>query len=190
MDRRSQHRTALRFFVAIIFASIHFSCSTTESIPRYSKSSPESATASVSHASLFEGWDDITHQSMNPSIELWLINKRHSSSILLRHFIIDDTTTNALDQEDICTIGHLSLRLKLAERFHERRITRVPEMMTDTINFCAYIYEENGILRRVVVFKNEGAYFELELMQEETDSDFKVLAKEQNEVLRMIMNRK
>jgi hypothetical protein len=189
MNRRSQHgpRTLA---AAIIALSFFISCSAVAPVPRVPEVHSVPFRDDASHPVMPSGWEDITGESAIPSITLWLVNKTHAAALILRTITIDDTTMRLLRTEDICTAGHLSLRLKMEERKNGRRITRTPERLTGPVISCVYVYEEDGLLRRVIVFwKNNGVY-ELELMQEGSDDEFRSLADDQNLVLTVIAERR
>jgi hypothetical protein len=188
MDRRLRHDVSISVIVAITLALFSSSCSSTEPIPRFTRPAEVAPSRSPVERRMFDGWDDITSQSTTPSVTLWLVNKSYSASLLLRQFVIDDSTDRLLRQEDLCTIGQLSMRLKLEERKHERRITRTPERGPDLRETCVYVYEENGLLRRVAVFRSDAGVFEMEAVQEDAETDFRTLATEQDNVLRAIQS--
>ena len=132
------------------------------------------------------GWEDVTGRSAVPSISLWLVNNDGAASMIIRTITIDDSALALLLEEDMCTIGHLSLRLKMEERQNGRRITRAPERMNESVDCCSYVYEENGLLRRVVVYRKGDTIFELELLQEGHEQDFQMLVNDQNILLDMV----
>jgi hypothetical protein len=163
-----------------------FSCSSTEPIPRYQRSpeiSPEIKTVLRTYP---PGWDDVTGRSAVPSVTLWLVNNDRAASMAVRSLTVDDSAQVLLFKEDICTIGHLSLRLRMEERQNGRRITRAPERFNGTVDYCSYMYEDNGLLRRVIVFRKKDKIFELELLQEGHEQDFQTLMSDQNIVLEIV----
>jgi len=54
---------------------------------------------------------------------------------------------------------------KLGKIGDECRILRTPIVIGDTKPLCVYIYSENSLLRRVVVFRSRAAIYEVELLQ-------------------------
>lgn len=190
MDRRLRYHVLVSIIVAITVSLFSSSCSSTEPIPRFNRPAENAPPRSPVEQRIFDGWDDITSQSTIPSVTLWLVSKSYSASLLLRQFIIDDTTDRLLRQEDICTVGQMSMRLKMAERKNERRITRTPERGTEPGETCVYVFEENGLLRRVIVFRSDAGVFEMEAAQEDAETEFRTLATEQNNVLRTILSRR
>ena len=187
MHWRSQHGPRLLTAAAIPVIFFLVSCTSTEPIPRYQRS-PETSPEITTVRSLYPpGWDDVTGRSAVPSISLWLVNTDRAASMTVRSITVDDSTRVLLLKEDICMIGHLSLRLKMEERHNGRRITRAPERMNATIEYCSYLYEENGLLRRVVVFRKGGKIFESELLQEGHEQEFQMLVNDQNTLLEIVI---
>jgi hypothetical protein len=54
---------------------------------------------------------------------------------------------------------------KLGTDGNERRVLRLPAAIGDGKDFCFYIYSENSLLRRVVVFRSKLRIYEVELRQ-------------------------
>lgn len=185
MHRRTQHgpRTLAAAVIALAF---FVSCSSVAPVSRVPPVHSVTLRDDASHPVMPSGWEDITGRNAVPSITLWLVNTTHATSLILRSIAVDDATMRLLRGEDICATGHLSLRLKMEERKNGRRITRAPERLTVPVVSCVYVYEEDGLLRRVIVFwKNDGVY-ELELLQEGSDDEFRSMADDQNLVLKVI----
>lgn len=159
------------------------SCSSTKPLPRYSKQPPKHV---VSQPQLPDGWADVTGKSKLPSIQKWFVKRDYSATIVLKELQADDSTRKILLQEDICTAAGISLQLKVGEFPGERRVTRIPERINGTS--CSYVYEEKGLLRRVVVYRHGKGFFELELMQESQSTDFEALTNEQLGLLKVVLH--
>lgn len=134
-----------------------------------------------------DGWADITDKSKLPAIKKWFVNRDYSATLVLKELQSDDSTRKILTREDLCAVAKISLQLKVGEFASERRVTRIPEKMNG--GSCSYVYEEKGLLRRVIVYKNGKGFFELELMQENQSADFETLTIEQLSVLKMLLNK-
>ncbi|MBI2429399.1 MAG: hypothetical protein HYV29_11510 [Ignavibacteriales bacterium] len=160
---------------------IFFSCASTKPLPKFSKQSPKIPTA---QQQLPDGWADITEKSKLPAIKKWFVNRDYSATIVLKELQSDDSTRKTLALEDICTAARISLQLKVGEFAGERRVTRIPERINGSS--CSYVYEEKGLLRRVIVYKNGKGFFELELMQENQSVDFERLTTDQIGVLKVL----
>jgi hypothetical protein len=185
--------TQKSFFIALFFNKVFvpaasvvsllfmFSCSSTKPVPKYSKQKP---VQQVVHQHLPDGWADITEKAKLPEIKRWLVNRDYSATIVLKELQADDSTKKILMLEDLCTVARISLQLKVGEFAGERRVTRIPERIDDAS--CTYVYEEKGLLRRVIVYKNGTGFFDLELMQENQSADFETLTNEQLSVLKVL----
>ena len=83
-------------------------------------------------------------------------------------------------------MANISLRLKLADDSVQRRITRTPETVSKLSNSCTYVYDENGLLRRVIVFNKQNRMYELELLQENSSKPFEELTADQISMIRIL----
>lgn len=177
----------MRFFVALGMATcglLFISCSSTAPLLKYSK---QSSKQPVVRQQLPEGWADITDKSKLPAIKKWFVNRDYSATIVLKELQTDDSTRKILTQEDICTAARISLQLKVGDFAGERRVTRIPERINGAS--CAYVYEEKGLLRRVIVYKNGKGFFELELLQENQSANFETLSGEQLGVMQTVFKK-
>ncbi len=150
------------------------SCSSSIPEPRYIASSVKKASPPAPTAKQFlpDGWADITSKSKQPQIKYWFVNRNHSATMVLREFQIDSSSNNFLMNEDLNVIANISLFSKLPENNTDFRVTRVPAVIDRKRNLFSYAYSEKGLLRRVVVFKKQQKFFELELMQERSSAEF------------------
>ena len=76
-----------------------------------------------------------------------------------------DSAKTALSGEEMCVLGNISMQNKLGTDGSDRRILRPPSAIGDGKEFCVYIYSENSLLRRVVVFRSKSKIYELEMCQ-------------------------
>lgn len=72
---------------------------------------------------------------------------------------------SSLSGEDVCVLGNISMQNKLGTDGSDRRILRLPSVIGDGSEFCVYVYSENSLLRRVVVFRSRSKIYEVELRQ-------------------------
>lgn len=186
MQSQSRRRVIRLSVAATLSALFLFACSSTRPLPRYSKT-PSSAPA-VRPSIYPNGWTDITDNKIMPSLALMLVNSDSSAVMTVRELQMDDSTRTVLLKENACTTAWISLQLKIAERSDERRVTRTPERINGNGNGCSYVYDEKGLLRRVIVFYNKKRFFELELRQERLAVSFEQLTKDQFEVLKVLRN--
>ncbi len=119
-----------------------------------------------------DGWADITSKSKRPEIQYWLVNRNNSATIVLRELQTDSSSQQSLMYEDLNVIGNISLLTKIPDNNPDYRVTRAPVVIDSKRNFLSFAYSEKGLLRRVIVFKKQQKYFELELMQELTSAEF------------------
>lgn len=153
--------------------------SCTSSIPASKAIAPSikksSSTVIIAKQFVPEGWADITSKSIRPEIKYWLIHHDNSATMVLRQFYIDSTTQKSMVKDDVNIVTNISLLSKLPENNSDYRVTRVPEVIDVRRNFFSYVYSEKGLLRRVIVFKKQQKYFELELIQERSSAEFEIL---------------
>lgn len=169
--------------VAIACSFLFFCCTSTQPVPRYTKKPLPAHPVSQFSIVLPEGWSDITSKSNVPSVLLWFVNRDYSGSMVLREFQTDSLSGSVLLKEDICSMAHISLRLKLADDSVQRRITRMPEMANKFSDVCTYVYDENGLLRRVMMYRKQQRAYELELLQENASVPFDGLTADQIRLL-------
>ncbi len=181
----SQQKGAAVFVVAA--ACLLFSCSTTQTVPRYTKRAVSASPSSQSTIILPEGWEDITSRSNVPSILLWIVNQDYSASMVLKEFHADDSSKNILLKEDACFTANISLRLKLADDSVQRRITRTPEVVSILGDACTYVYEEKGQLGRVIMYAKRNKIYELDLVQENSSKPFDELTADQIALIKELL---
>jgi hypothetical protein len=87
------------------------------------------------------------------------------AAMILRELKPAASAKSALSEEDVCVLGNISMQNKLGTDDNERRILRLPAAIGDGKDFCFYIYSENSLLRRVVVFRSKLRIYEVELRQ-------------------------
>ena len=85
--------------------------------------------------------------------------------MMLRELKPAASAKSPLSEEDVCVLGNISMQNKLGADGNDRRILRLPSAIGDGKEFCVYIYSENSLLRRVVVFRSKSKIYEVELRQ-------------------------
>lgn len=176
----------LIILTGIAFGIFINSCSSSKPLAKNNKQPSKSLT--VQQQSFPDGWADITDKSKIPALKLWLVNRDYSATMALQELQSDDSTRKVLSQDDICTAARISLQLKVGEYITERRVTRTPEKINGSA--CSYVYEEKGLLRRVVVYQNGKGFYELELLQEQSYANFESLTNDQLSVMKMLVMKK
>jgi uncharacterized protein YkuJ len=166
------------FFVAFAITTLGFllsSCISTIPVQQPRTSQPiKKTTPSVTIVQQIvpDGWADITSKSNRPEIKYWLINHDNSATMVLREFQVDTGSQKSMMKEEMNVVTNISLLSKLPDNNSDYRITRVPLVFDTKRNLVSYAYSEKGLLRRVIVFKKQQKYFELELMQERSSAEF------------------
>lgn len=138
------------FIITIFISIIFFSCSTTTTTTRTS--------TNTTSLTIPTGWNILDKKLIPSYFTHFLIKEDYSSALTLQSLY------NVAD-DSLMIIGNVSLRSKLAEE-PSRRATKVPTVWKKgSLVFSTYTYIEQGLLRRVMVFRKENTYYELELLQ-------------------------
>jgi hypothetical protein len=149
---------------AVLCAAVISSCSsphvaTVEHPPAHSPSrQPEKIAAPP-------GWTIVPDGGKSPAAEMYLIKNDGDAAMVLQEIKASAPAQYSLTDENVCVLGNLSMQNKLGVGDNNRRVLRLPSPVGDTNNCCAYVYSENALLRRVVVFRLKSRIFELELRQ-------------------------
>ena len=72
---------------------------------------------------------------------------------------------DVLDADRMCVLAQLSLQSRIASKIQERRILHLPEAVGEKNEQCYYVYADGALLRRVVVYRVLGKYYETEMQQ-------------------------
>ena len=128
------------------------------------------------------GLIDVTSQTAGTSALYILMDSSNSCAMILREYLAERSTTENLQQHDICFLGNISLRTRTADLTPGTRITRMPGTMEEDSTMCMYVYAEYGLLRRVVVFERGGKLYELELQQLHVAASFDALTRLQLQI--------
>ena len=72
---------------------------------------------------------------------------------------------DVLDADRMCVLAQLSLQSRIASKIPERRILHLPEAVGGKNEQCCYVYADGALLRRVVVYRVLGKYYEAEMQQ-------------------------
>lgn len=111
------------------------------------------------------GWTAVQDAGRFSSADLFLVKNDGGASMILTEMKPAASAKTALSGEDMCVLGNISMQNKLGAGGSDRRILRLPSPIGDGKDFCVYIYSENSLLRRVVVFRAKSKIYELELCQ-------------------------
>ncbi len=168
----------LRYFSAFILAvGILFLSSCSSSLPASKRKAPvvkktPPVTITVATQLLPEGWADITARAKQPQILQWIVNRNYSATMVLKALHTDSVTFGELSKEEMNVVAEISLRGKVPQNDADFRVTRVPTVTDTKRKFSSYAYSERGLLRRVVVFRKQNRFMELELLQEQSGTQF------------------
>ncbi len=153
----------LSFFVTFYFL---LSCSSGR-ITKYDTEYPlsnkiaESRTTDL-NVNIPEGWfEAVDNEGYN--IDLWLVRDDYSATINLTSIHLDDETKNKIGSDELRSVLEYSKTFKKAK--HGKHFTQLNDNVFFDINKIpcgSYEYETNeGLIRRVIVFKYNGIFFEL-----------------------------
>jgi len=111
------------------------------------------------------GWSAVSDGGKSSPSELLLAKNDGDAAMTLRELKPAESAKSSLSEEDVCVLGNISMQNKLGADGNDRRILRLPSAIGDGKEFCVYIYSENSLLRRVVVFRSRSKIYEVELRQ-------------------------
>ena len=111
------------------------------------------------------GWSAVSDGGKSSPSELFLTKNDGDAAMILRELKPAASAKSPLSEEDVCVLGNISMQNKLGADNNDRRILRLPSVIGDGKKFCVYIYSENSLLRRVVVFRSKSKIYEVELRQ-------------------------
>ncbi|MDE3057657.1 MAG: hypothetical protein KGJ59_06850 [Bacteroidota bacterium] len=121
---------------------------------------------------------------------LHLVYESGSAAMILKEFHSSAATKAVLAKENICVLGNISLREKLAQPNVVGRIIRTPAPLTNEPEFCVYVFESaGGRLRRVLVFRNDERMYELELRQEQSNGSLALFSDDQLMLAKSVLAR-
>jgi len=111
------------------------------------------------------GWTAVPGAGNSSSAETFLMKNDGDAAIVLTELKPSASAKSLLSEEDICVLGNISMQNKLGAEGNDRRILRLPSAIDNGEEFCVYVYSENSLLRRVVVFRAKSKIYEVELRQ-------------------------
>jgi hypothetical protein len=150
--------------IALILSSLpHLSCSS----PHATVADRPPAHIAYHAEKLFvpAGWSAVPDGERSSFPELILTKNDGGAAMMLRELKPAASAKGPLSEEDVCVLGNISMQNKLGADSNDLRILRLPSVTGDEKEFCVYIYSENSLLRRVVVFRAKSKIYEVELRQ-------------------------
>jgi hypothetical protein len=93
---------------------------------------------------------------------------------------------DVLNADRICVLAQLSLQSRIASKVSDRRILHLPEAAGEKNEQCYYVYADGALLRRVVVYRAFGRYYDAEMQQCERSLLLSQLADSQGVLIRSL----
>lgn len=176
------------FIVVLLCSAFVLSCSssTETRTPPVSLFSNHSA----KRVSIPNGWSVAPNGQKSSHTELRLVRNDNAVSMIVRELKPIASTTSALMEEDVFVLGNISMQSKLGNGKGERRVLRPPSVIGNGKQFCVYIYSEDALLRRVLVFRSRSTIYEVELLQENESLSFSSVVETHTAFARSLMNGK
>ena len=181
-----EHRRFLFFLFVIIVPLLFFSCApsvhTASSSPHETPKGRSESTLTVPN-----GWIVVADSTDDPSIDVLLARNDRAATMVLRELHLLGSAQRALENEDICVAGNISLQMKLVDDTVDTRILRTPAPTEGDPSSCFYTYSRRSLLRRVLVFRKKSKLYELELAQEKEEDQFSQFVPDQSAIARFFM---
>jgi hypothetical protein len=172
------------FFV--LFAASIVSCSSPgESVKQIAALPPNHP---PKHMIIPDGWISLTPGQKSAEGELQLVRYDNAASMTVRELKPVASARNSLAGEDVCMLGNISMQGKLGNGVNSRRILRPPSVIGNGKPLCVYIYSENSLLRRVLVFRSGSTIYEVELFQSSESLSFSTVVEAQTAFAKSLMN--
>ena len=119
--------------------------------------------------------------------EIRLVRDENDASMIIRELRPVALAKTSLGGEDLCVLGNISMQGKLGKEGTDRKILRSPTLVGNGNQTCVYIYSENSLLRRVVVFRKKSAIYEVELFQDVDTLSFARVVDAQSAIVKGLM---
>ena len=94
---------------------------------------------------------------------------------------------DVLAADRMCVLAQLSLQNRIASKVSERRILHLPEAIGLKNEQCYYVYADGAMLRRVIVYRAFGRYYEAEMQQRDPSLLLSQLADSQGILIRSLL---
>ena len=177
----------LRFVRFIAVPLTAFACVCCSSPPETTK--PPAVTIRPTKQSFVpEGWTALQRAQKSSAGEMRLTKNDASAFMVVRELKPLASARDLLVGEDVCMLGNISMGRKIGEGRNGRRILRPPSSVGNGKPYCVYMYSENSLLRRVVVFRTRSAILEVELLQESPTLAFSSVIEAQTALAKSLMN--
>lgn len=177
-------RFAAPFTLIAIFSASIISCSS----PREAVKQIPPANHPQRQLVIPDGWVSLTPAQKYSGGELQLVRSDNAASITVKELKPIESAKNSLASEDVCVLGNISMQGKLGTGDNSRRILRSPSTIGNGRPLCVYIYSENSLLRRVLVFRSAATIYEVELLQMSESLSFSTVVEVQTAFAKSLMN--
>ena len=137
--------------------------------------------------SLPDGWNIVSGEKKSARPEIRLVRDENDASMIIRELRPVALAKTSLGGEDLCVLGNISMQGKLGKEGTDRKILRSPTLIGNGNQSCVYIYSENSLLRRVVVFRKKSAIYEVELFQDVDTLSFARVVDAQTAIVKGLM---
>lgn len=181
----SSARFAPYTFFVLIAASIISCSSPSESVKQIVSLPPNHPPKRIF---IPDGWISLTPGQKSAGGELQLVRYDNAAAMTVRELKPVASAKNSLAGEDVCTLGNISMQGKLGSGNYSRRILRPPSAIGNGKPLCVYIYSENSLLRRVLVFRSGSTIYEVELFQSSESLSFSTVVEAQTAFAKSLMN--
>ena len=152
---------------ALLSSIIFFSCaSPSEAVKPSSSPVSTTTTAPVKKLAPPDGWIAVSAGQRSAQGEIRLVRIDSAASMVLKELKPVASAKELLTTEDVCVLGNISMQSKLVDVGARRRVLRAPSVIGNGTKFCVYLYSEDSLLRRVLVFRSRSSIYEIELIQE------------------------
>jgi hypothetical protein len=179
-------RTPLARLILLVFAAaFNSSCSPPPEKARDLPLRPPSPL--VKKISLPNGWSLVSREENTVRPDIHLVRDDNDASMIIRELRPVALAKRSLGGEDLCVLGNISMQGKLGKEGTDRKILRSPTVIGKGKQSCVYIYSENSLLRRVVVFRTRSAIYEVELFQDVDALSLAKVVDAQSAVVRGLM---
>jgi len=178
-------RFATYIFIVLLAGSIISCSSPGESLKQ---SAPPPPKHSSKQMIIPDGWISLTPGQRSAGGELLLVRNDNAALMTVKELKPVASARSALANEDVCTLGNISMQGKLGNGNNAKRILRPPSVIGNGKPLCVYIYSENSLLRRVLVFRSGSTIYEVELLQSNESLSFSTVVEVQTAFAKSLMN--
>jgi hypothetical protein len=172
-------------FLLVACSTFLTSCTSPPETAREHTARPLSLSAKK--ISLPAGWSVVSSAKNSVRSEIHLARTGNDASMIVKELKPVASAKTSLGEEDLCVLGNISMQSKLGREGAACRILRLPTSVGNGKPSCVYIYSENSLLRRVVVFRTKSSIYEVELLQNIETLSFSTVVDAQSTIVKSLM---